>query len=318
MRVEYLIKRILLAVITFFGITLMAYVLASLAPGSPLDAMLADPRITAAELERKRRELDLDKPVFIQYLVWLRSFLSGDLGFSYSTQRPVLTMINERLGITALLAGSAIVVALLISIPVGIYAASRENSAADHILGGISYVMVASPSFFTGLLLIYVFAVRLKVLPSGGLFDSSGTRTNAMLFRHLILPCLVLAFQHIGSWVRYMRSSMLEVMQEDYIVTAKAKGLRKWRIYMAHGLKNALIPVVTVVGMSLPGIVGGAVVTEQIFSWPGIGMLMLQAINSRDYPLIMGITVVIAVAVLFVNLLTDLIYGVLDPRISYR
>ena len=318
MKGKYIVKRLLIAVLTFFGITFLAYFISSLAPGSPLDALLADPRITPAELERKRISLGLDQPVVIQYFVWLKSLLAGDLGFSYTSQRPVMTMIRERLGITSLLAGSSIVLSLIVAVPLGIFAATKPNSMRDHVSGGLSYIMVASPSFFTGLLLIYIFAVKLKVLPSGGLFDSSGTKTNAMLFRHMILPCLVLSFQHIGSWVRYMRSSMLEVMQEDYIVTARAKGLKKMRVYLGHGLKNALIPVVTVVGMSVPSLVGGAVVTEQVFSWPGIGMLMVQAINSRDYPVFMGITVIIAIVVLLVNLATDLIYGLLDPRISYR
>ena len=315
---KYIAKRILIAIPTFFGITLLAYLIMSMAPGSPLDALLADPRITPEELERRRQQLGLDQPAIIQYFTWLKSFLMGDLGYSYSSHRPVMTMITERLGITALLAGSAMVVGLIIALPLGIFAASKPNSLRDYISGGLSFVMVATPSFFMGLLLIYIFAVNLGWLPSGGIFDSTGVKTNAMLLRHLILPCAVLAFQNIGSWVRYMRSSMVEVMQEDYILTARAKGLHKWAVYLKHGLKNSLIPVVTVVGMSVPSLVGGTVVTEQVFNWPGIGMLMVQAINSRDYPVIMGITVIIAIAVLVVNLITDLIYGLLDPRISYR
>ena len=236
MKWKYILKRILIAIPTFFGITILAYFILNMAPGSPLDALLADPGITPAELERKRVALGLDQPVIIQYFTWLKQLLTGNLGFSYSTQRPVATMILERLPATAILAASSI----------------------------------------------------------------------------------VLSFQQIGGWVRHMRSSMLEVMQDDYIRTAKSKGLTKWKVIMKHALKNALTPVVTVVGMSIPSIVGGAVVTEQVFGWPGIGSLMVTAINGRDYPVIMGITVMIAAAVLIANILTDVAYGILDPRISYK
>ena len=318
MRIKYILRRLLVAIPTFLGITFLAYMILSLAPGSPLDALLADPKITPAELERRRVSLGLDKPAVVQYLVWLKEFLHGNLGFSYSTHRAVWTMISERLPITMLLAGSALILALLISLPLGILAATKPGSARDYAASGFSFVSVATPGFFLALLLIYIFNVRLKILPSGGLFDSTGEKTNAMLFRHLILPCVVLALGHVGSWVRYIRSSLIEVMQEDYIKTAKAKGLRKMQVYLHHGLKNSLIPVVTVIGMSVPSLVGGAVITEQVFNWPGIGSLMVKAITQRDYPVIMGVTVVIAIAVLLTNLITDLIYGLLDPRISYR
>ena len=179
-------------------------------------------------------------------------------------------------------------------------------------------LMMATPNFFVGVVFIYLFAIVFKVLPSGGMYNSTGTRSVADLARHMFMPCLVLSFQQIGGWVRHMRSSMLEVMQEDYIRTAKSKGLNKWKVILGHGLKNALTPVVTVVGMNIPSIVGGAVVTEQVFGWPGIGSLMVTAIGGRDYPVIMGITVLIAVAVLAANILTDVAYGILDPRISYK
>lgn len=318
MRTKYIIKRLLIAIPTFLGITFLAYMILSMAPGSPLDALLADPRITPAELARRKESLGLNRPAVVQYFTWLWAFLHGDLGYSFSTHRAVSDMIGERLPITMLLAGSALVLALIISVPLGILAATKPGSARDYVASGFSFASVATPGFFLALLLIYIFNVKLKVLPSGGLFDSEGTKTNAMLFRHLILPCVVLALGHVGSWVRYMRSSLVEVMQEDYIKTARAKGLRKLQVYMRHGLKNSLIPVVTVVGMSIPSLVGGAVITEQVFNWPGIGSLMVKAISQRDYPVIMGVTVIIAVAVLITNLITDLIYGVLDPRISYK
>ena len=295
MKWKYILKRILIAIPTFFGITILAYFILNMAPGSPLDALLADPGITPAELERKRVALGLDQPVIIQYFTWL-----------------------ERLPATAILAASSIVLSLIVSIPLGIFAASRPNSGRDYFSGGLSMLMMATPNFFVGLVFIYLFAIVFNILPSGGMYSSSGAHTFGDLMKHMILPCLVLSSQQIGGWVRHMRSSMLEVMQDDYIRTAKSKGLTKWKVIMKHALKNALTPVVTVVGMSIPSIVGGAVVTEQVFGWPGIGSLMVTAINGRDYPVIMGITVMIAAAVLIANILTDVAYGILDPRISYK
>lgn len=318
MKIKYIVKRLLMAIPTFLGITVLAYFVLNLAPGSPLDAMLADPGISPAELERKRVALGLDQPVIVQYLNWLGLLLRGNLGYSYSTQRPVATMILERLPATAGLSAAALVLSLAVALPLGIFAASKPNSKRDYISGGISLLMMATPNFFVGLIFIYLFAIVFQVLPSGGMYSSSSVKTFGDLLLHMVMPCLVLAFQQIGGWVRHMRSSMLEVMQEDYIRTARSKGLKRWPVIYGHGLKNALIPVVTVIGMSIPSLVGGAVITEQVFGWPGIGTLMVTAINGRDYPVIMGVTVLIAVAVLLANILTDVVYGVLDPRISYK
>ena len=319
MKWKYTLKRLLIAIPTFLGITILAYFILNLAPGSPLDAMLVDPRITAAELERKRIALGLDKPIIVQYFNWLKMLLQGDLGFSYSTQRPVADMILERLPATATLAGASMVFSLLIAIPLGIFAATKPNSKRDYISGGISMLMMATPNFFVGLVFIYFFAIVFQILPSGGMYSSAGgAKTFADLAKHMIMPCMVLSFQQIGNWVRHMRSGMLEVMQEDYIRTARSKGLKQKMVIIKHGLKNALIPVITIIGMSIPSLVGGAVVTEQVFGWPGVGSLMVTAIEARDYPVIMGVTVMIAVAVLLANILTDLAYGLVDPRISYK
>ena len=315
---RYVIRRLMVAVPTFLGITLLAFLVLNLAPGSPLDAMLADPRIAAEELARRRAAMGLDKPVLIQYFSWLGQLFRGNFGYSYSTQRPVMTMILERLPATMLLSASALLLALIVSLPLGIYAAQHVNSGRDYISGGISLLMMATPNFFAALILIYVFAIALQILPSGGMYSSSSAHTFPDLLKHMVLPTLVLSFQQIGGLTRHMRSSMLEVMQQDYVRTARAKGLPWHKVIDRHCLRNALTPIVTVVGMSIPSFVGGAVITEQVFSWPGIGTLMVTAINARDYPVIMGITVFIAVAVLLANLLTDLTYGLIDPRISYQ
>ena len=319
MKFNYILKRLLIAIPTFLGITLLCYFLSSLAPGSPLDALLADPRITTAELARRRAELGLDQSVLVQYFSWLKQLMQGNLGYSYASNHlPVAQLIMERLRPTLLLAGCSFVFSVIIALPLGVIAASKPNSMRDYLPSGISFLLVGTPNFFAGLALIYIFGVVLKILPTGGMYNSSGTQTTADLLKHMILPMLVLSFQQIGAWIRYMRSSMVEVLQEDYLRTARAKGLRPFAVIRKHAFKNSLLPVITVIGMSIPGLVGGAVVTEQVFSWPGIGSLMIQSIAARDYPVIMGITVLVASVVLIINLITDVTYGVLDPRISYQ
>lgn len=197
MKWKYIAKRLLIAIPTFLGITVLAYFILNLAPGSPLDALLADPKISPAELERKRIALGLDKPVVIQYFSWLNLLLHGDLGFSYSTQRPVAAMIGERLPATACLAGASILLSLIVAIPLGIYAASKPNSKRDYVSGGISLLMMATPNFFVGLVFIYLFAIVFKILPSGGMYDSAGVKSGAALMRHMIMPCLVLSLSLI-------------------------------------------------------------------------------------------------------------------------
>ncbi|MDR1650984.1 MAG: ABC transporter permease [Synergistaceae bacterium] len=318
MKWRYIVRRLCIAVPTFFGITLIVYIIASFAPGSPLDAFLADPRITAAELARKKTAMGLDRPVAVQYLMWLKAFLGGDFGFSFSTKKPVLDVIIQRMGPTLLLAFSSVVLSVAAAVFLGISAASRINTVRDYAASGLSLFMLSSPNFFVGLVLIYIFSVKLKLLPSNGLYDSAGEKSFGMLLRHMILPVLVLSFQHIGNWTRHMRSSVISTLTEDYIRTARAKGLGRTQTILRHALRNSLTPLLTVIGMSIPEFVGGAVITEQIFSWPGVGSLMVQAISSRDYPVIMGITVFVALLALLSNLVTDILYGQLDPRVRYE
>lgn len=312
---KYVAKRLFIAIPTFIGITILVYLLSSLAEGSPLDMLLSNPYITAEEIARKRVEYGLDKNVFVQYFNWLKQLFQGNLGYSYRTNLPVLGMILERLGPTLLLTFSATIFSVLVAVPLGIMSAYKPYSGWDYISSGLSFIGSATPNFFAGLLLIYIFSVRLKLLPIGGMYDTSGIRTLPMLLKHLILPAMVLSIQQVGRLIRQTRGSMLEVLSEDYVRTARAKGLRENKVLIRHALRNALIPVVTELGMMIPFLIGGAVVTEQIFGWPGLGSLMVMSITARDYPVIMGITVFVAVAVLLGNLLTDLIYSVLDPRI---
>ncbi|MGN0774645.1 MAG: ABC transporter permease [Candidatus Ventricola sp.] len=316
-RLRYIIKRLLIAIPTFFGITLLVYLLASMTPSSPLEIMFNDPMATQEQMEAMEQALGLDQPVYIQYLRWLKGLLTGNLGYSYRTNLPVMDMVLERIGPTLLLTGSAMLLTFLIALPLGIMAAYRPYSGWDYISSGISFIGAAMPNFFAALVLIYIFNVNLRWFPSSGMYDSSGVRSMGMLLHHLVLPSCVLAIQYIGSLIRQCRGSMMEVLQSDYVRTARAKGLLETPVLIRHALRNAWIPLVSWFGMQIPALIGGAVVTEQIFGWPGLGSLMVQSINARDYPTIMGITVVIAIAVLIGNLFIDLLYNLLDPRIKY-
>ncbi|GAQ24728.1 ABC transporter permease [Tepidanaerobacter syntrophicus] len=315
---KYIARRVAVSIITFFGITIFVFFIANMAPGSPLDALLAEPGMTEADAARRAAALGIDKPIYIQYFNWVKALLHGDLGFSYRTFQKVTLMVAQRIGPTLLLTGSAILISYIFAIPLGIISSLRPYSLQDYMSTALAFLTAASPSFFLGMIFIYIFAVKLGWFPMGGMYESGVAGNFLSLLRHLVLPAVALALPQIGSTMRYVRSSMLEVLNEDYIRTAKAKGLRPKRVIWVHAFRNALIPVVTNFGSSLPFLIGGAVVTEQVFSWSGLGMLMVSSIGARDYPVIMGITVVVAIFVLIGNLIVDLLYGVLDPRIRYN
>lgn len=316
---RYLLKRILIVIPVFFGITILVYVLASLAPGSPIEMLMADPYATAADLEAKRIEFGLDQPVFIQYGRWLLQLLQGNLGHSFRTYQPVAVMVGERIMPTLILTLTATAFSLLVSIPMGTMAAYRPYSFWDYFSTGVSFTGAATPNFFAALVFIYFFSVKLGWLPTGGMYESGAYgRSFGTLARHIVMPAMVLSVQQMGSFARHTRSSVLEVLSEDYIRTAKSKGLKNFAVVLRHGMRNAMIPIITQLGMNIPFLIGGAVVTEQVFGWPGLGSLMVQSILNRDYPTIMGITVVIALAVLIGNILIDVVYGWLDPRIRYE
>lgn len=314
---RYILKRLLTAVVAFFGITIIAYVLATLMPGSPLDLLVQpDTRVSAEELAEIERRMGLDKPVIIQYFYWLKNLLMGNFGTSYSQHRPVLELIGSRIGPTLLLSLSALAVSVIIAVPLGMIAGYKSYSGWDYGSTILAFVGQAAPNFFVALLLIYIFAVKLGVLPVSGMYDAGSTGSFGELMRHLAMPCMALAFQHLGIYTRQMRNSMVECLSDDYVRTARAKGVSEKVVLFKHVLRNALLPLVTQVGLGLAQLAGGAIVTEQIFSWPGMGTLMLKAIQGRDYPLIMGITVVISSVVLIGNIVVDIIYRLLDPRID--
>ena len=318
--VRYVIKRLLIAVVVFFGVTVIAYVLASLMPGSPLDYLVTvDSGMSQEEIAALEHKLGLDQPVYIQYFIWLKNLLMGNFGTSFIQHRPVLDIMLERLGPTLILSCSAMVLALLIAIPLGMVAGYKAYSGWDYSSTFIALVGQAAPNFFVAILLIYIFVVKLDIFPLSGMYSSGGlSGPLGDMLMHLCLPCLALSFQWLGIYTRQMRNSMLECLSDDYVRTARSKGLSERVVLFKHTLRNALLPLVAQVGLSLGQLVGGAIITEQIFSWPGMGTLMIKAIEGRDYPIIMGITVLISIVVLVGNILVDIVYRMLDPRIDNK
>ncbi|MBQ8312913.1 MAG: ABC transporter permease [Clostridia bacterium] len=312
---RYIIKKILLAIPVLLGITIIDYLLMSLA-GNPLE-MMAGPRITQEAIAFKAEKLGLDQPFLVQYFTWLGQVLQGNLGYSYKSYEPVSDMIASRIGPTLLLMGVSMLVALLIAIPGGIYSAVHRYKKRDFAVVTASFFGSSIPSFFLALILIYIFTVRLGWLPSSGM-ATPGTGGDFLdVARHMVMPVLVLAVSLAGSNIRYIRSAVLEILEMDYLRTAKAKGIGRFLTINKHALRNALLPIVTVIGMQIPMLFGGAVIVEQIFSWPGLGLVAMNAITGRDYPVIMGVCLLSAVVVLVANLLTDIVYALVDPTIKY-
>ena len=315
---RYILKRVLYAIPVFLGITFVIYTLINLAPGGPLSVLAASGEMSLSDLEALKISMGLDKPIVIRYFIWLGDLLHGDFGISYRTSQEVSLMISQRIMPSLMLTGTGILAAMLVGVPLGIISAYKPNSVWDHISTFISFIGASVPNFFLSLLLIYVLAVKLKWFPTSGM-QSSGMSGNLLdLLHHLALPAFVCGIQPIGNYIKQTRSSVLEVLNEEYIKTARSKGLTNVVIVLKHAFRNALIPIVTTISLSIPFLIGGAVVTEQIFAWPGIGSLMITAITSRDYPVIMGVAVLICGVVLVANLILDLIYAALDPRIKFK
>lgn len=313
---KYIIKRILIAIPVLIGITVIDYGIMCLA-GSPLE-MLQGPRVSEAALEAKAIRMGLDKPVYIQYLVWMGQLLRGNLGYSIKSYQPVSQMIGSHLGPTLLLMGTSLIVGLLIAVPAGIFSAIHQYTKRDYAVVTLSFLGISIPGFFLALMLIYLFTVRLGWLPSGGMTTLGTDGGFADVAKHMVMPVIVLAVSIAGTNIRYVRSSVLEILQADYLRTAKAKGIGHRRVINKHALRNALIPIITVIGMEIPVLFGGSIIVEQIFSWPGLGLMTMSAILSRDYPVIMGVCLLSAVVVLAGNLITDILYALVDPTIAYH
>ena len=311
---KYILKRILIAIPVLIGITLIDYAIMCLA-GSPLE-MLKGPRISDAALQAKEIAAGLDKPLIVQYFVWLWQLLQGNLGYSMKSYEPVSAMIGSHIGPTLLLMGASLALSLLIAVPAGIYSAVKQYSKGDYAVVTASFIGSSIPSFFLALILIYIFTVKLGILPSGGMNTLGMDGSVADTIRHMVLPVTVLAVSLAGSNIRYIRSSFLEILQQDYLRTARAKGIGYKRVIWKHAMRNALLPIVTVIGMHIPILFGGAVIIEQVFSWPGLGLMTMTAIMGRDYPVIMGVCLLSAVVVLVSNLITDILYALVDPTIQ--
>jgi peptide/nickel transport system permease protein len=296
-------------------ITVFTFILIKSAPGGP--SILLDPNMTPEDTERLREVYGLNRPVHEQYLRWLWQVLQGNFGFSLGVGRPVSELIGSALPATLVLSGSALLLALIVAIPLGILAAVKRNSWFDQLLTLVSFFGLSLPVFWYGLLLIIAFAVLLPWLPAGGMY-TPGHETFGDLALHLILPTLALSTSIMAELVRYTRSAMLGVLRQDYVRTARSKGVGELAVIYRHAFRTALIPIVTLLGMLIPRLVGGAAVTESVFSWPGLGRLAVSAAFNQDFPTIMGITLIISVVVVMSSLIVDLLYARLDPRVSYR
>ncbi len=313
----YIAKRIGFAVLMLAGVSLLLFTIMHLAPGGP-EAVLIGGDFSQETAAQIRQQLGLDRPLLAQYGSWALAALRGDLGRSFKTGDPVLALIRERLGPTLQLTAGALLFAIFAAIPLGVLAAVRRDTIWDTLGSAASLFGVSFPSFWLGIMLILLFSEAFRLLPPSGLSDYGREGELASRLRHAILPTLTLGLIQMASFMRFTRSSLLEVLRQDYVRTARAKGVAGVRVIWRHALRNALIPVVTVVGLSLPVLVGGAVLTETVFAWPGIGRLAVGAVFERDYPVIMGVNLLVAAMVVTANLLTDIAYCFIDPRITYR
>jgi peptide/nickel transport system permease protein len=319
----FVVRRLLQMIPLLLGVTFLTFAIVSFVPGSPISTMQLNPRARPEDLERIRSNLGLDRPWYERYFVWLGDVVRGDLGLSLTNFTPVSDRILGVLPNTLLLTATALAIALVISVPLGIAAAVRHNSPFDHATTLVVTAIAAIPSFWLALLMIILFAVKfddwgLPALPAQGMQDMRGETGVLNRLEHLVLPATALALPQVAGWTRFIRSSMLETVNQDYVRTARAKGLPERFVIYRHAFRNALLPLVTLVGLALPEVFGGAYLIEQIFAWNGLGRLAYNATQSNDYTLIMGATLLFAVLTMVGNLLADVIYAVADPRIRYR
>ncbi|WP_186420548.1 ABC transporter permease [Bosea sp. CS1GBMeth4] len=313
--IAFLLRRLGQSLLLLLIVSMIGFAILHLAPGGPMSQFAAGGDMSQADLDHIAEQLGLNRPLPVQYLEWLWRMLSGDWGVSYRDQQPVLHIIASHLGATLELMLTSTLLAMMIGAWVGILGAIRRYSLFDTLATVGAMIALSIPTFWFGLVVIYVFSVGLGWLPSGNRYTmGDGSFLNQV--HHLIGPCIVLALVSTAVWSRYMRSSMLEVVNQDYIRTARAKGVPERQILLRHALRNALLPMITITGLHVPTLLSGALVTETVFTWPGMGRLFLDSIGYRDYPVVMGILMFTAVLVLLGSLLADLLYGVADPRIS--
>jgi peptide/nickel transport system permease protein len=312
---SYIGRRVLQAIPLLIGVSVIGFGLMHLAPGGPLAVYTLNPTITAQDIERIKIIFGLDQPVYVQYLKWATGMFTGNWGYTFFGGRPVLWVIVERLPATMLLMGSALSIAILLGITVGMIGAARRYSVWDYLATSGALVALSFPTFWFGLMAIFVFAVDLRWLPSGGMYELGEEGNVVDLLRHLILPTLVLALVITATYSRYARSSFLEVLHQDYMRTARAKGLRPRERLFRHAFPNAVKPLIALLGTDLPVLFSGALVTESIFGWPGMGRLFVDALTMKEYPILMGMIMFTAFFVILGNLLADIAIALLDPRV---
>ncbi len=316
---KYLLRRLLVMIPTLLGISVVLFSILAMAPGDPFEELALNPNIPAEVRLNLRQQFGLDDPWPVRYVRWLTAMLRGDWGYSFVSRVDVDTLILQRLPTTLFVLGTAYVLALVIALPVGIFSAVKPYSLFDQIATTCAFIGFSLPTFFTGLLFILLFSLHLDWLPFiySTTIEASGIEWVIEYLRQAAMPIAVLGLFEAASLTRFVRASMLDVIHQDFVMTARAKGLTEARTLLSHVLRNALIPVVTIVALQLPGIFTGAVITEQIFRVPGIGSLLITSIQSTDTPVVMAITFVYSVLVVAFNLIADIIYGILDPRITY-
>ena len=317
---KYVLRQVLIAIPSLIGISIVLFTVLALAPGDPFEELATNPNVPAEVRANLRAKFGLDDPVPVRYVRWASAMVQGDWGFSFASRVDVDTLISQRIPVTLFVIGSSQLLALLIALPVGVYAATRPYSLFDQVASTLSFIGFSLPTFFTGILLILVFSVTLDWLPIVYRADisASGWQWYWEHFKQAIMPVAVLGLFQGASWTRYVRSAVLDVIRLDYVTTARSKGLSERVVVIKHVVRTALIPVVTLVFLQMPAIFGGAIVTEQIFRVPGIGSLLISAIQANDTPVIMAVTFVLSCLVILCNLAADILYGWLDPRITYR
>lgn len=319
---QYILRRLLQLVPTLLGITFLVFLIIDAAPGNPL-THLVDPTVSREAIAHRLQQLGMDQPVYMRYLTWLGELMRGNLGYSIRFKRPVVDLIQARIWPTFLLSFSSILISFIIAVPVGVISATKQYSKLDYFFTVFAVAGLSVPVFFFGIVMIKIFAFDLRLFPVGGMVTAGAHHANFFVYLldvgwHLALPVLVLSYVGTARFMRFTRSSMLEVVRQDYIRTARAKGLSEKTVIYKHALRNALIPVITILGLSLPFIFSGAILTEAVFVWPGMGSLNVDAVRTLDYPLLTGINFFLAVLVLLGNLVADILHAVVDPRIAYR
>ena len=316
---QYILRRLMIAIPSLLGISVVLFVVLALAPGDPFSELATNPNVPPEVQAALRTKFGLDDPIYLRYLHWLAAMAQGDWGFSFVSRINVDTLILQRLPTTLYVIGSAQLLALLIAIPVGVYAATRPYSLFDQLANTFAFIGFSLPTFFTGILFILVFSVKLDWLPFVYTdVPGSGIPWLLEMIRQAIMPVMVLGLFQAASMTRFVRSAMLDVIRLDYVTTARAKGLGQAKVIIKHVMRNAMIPVVTLIALQMPAVFGGAIVTEQIFRIPGIGSLLISSILANDTPVVMAVTFVFACLVVLFNLIADVLYGWLDPRISFR